>query len=39
MRRVKITQASDYDLVGDLIEDASSHAAKKKKRVGLRVVS
>jgi len=37
MRRVKITQASDYDLVGELIEDGI--APKKNKRVGLRVVS
>ena len=37
MRRVKITQASDYDLVGELIEDGI--APKKNRRVGLRVVS
>ncbi len=38
LRRVKITQASDYDLVGELIdEDAASRP--KNKRVGLRVVS
>jgi ribosomal protein S12 methylthiotransferase len=35
MRRVRITQASDYDLVGDLLDDSP----KKRKRVGLRVVS
>jgi ribosomal protein S12 methylthiotransferase len=38
MRRVKITQASDYDLVGELIEDGVA-PKKKNKRVGLRVVS
>ena len=38
MRRVKITQASDYDLVGELIEQEGV-APKKNKRVGLRVVS
>jgi len=37
MRRVKITQASDYDLVGELIEEVGR--PKKNKRVGLRVVS
>ena len=38
MRRVQITQASDYDLVGELIDDEGV-APRKKKRVGLRVVS
>ncbi len=38
-RRVRITQASDYDLVGDLIDEPDSSAPKKKKRVALRVVS
>jgi ribosomal protein S12 methylthiotransferase len=37
MRRVKITQASDYDLVGELQGDA--RGAPKKQRVGLRVLS
>jgi ribosomal protein S12 methylthiotransferase len=36
MRRVRITQASDYDLVGDVIDEAPARA--KKKRVNLRVV-
>jgi ribosomal protein S12 methylthiotransferase len=34
MRTVRITQASDYDLVGDLTDEAPA----RKKRVGLRVV-
>jgi ribosomal protein S12 methylthiotransferase len=34
MRAVRITQASDYDLVGDLVDLAPA----RKKRVGLRVV-
>ncbi len=38
MRRVKITQASDYDLVGELVDD-EERAPKKKPRVALRVVS
>jgi ribosomal protein S12 methylthiotransferase len=38
MRRVKITQASDYDLVGELL-DEGERAPKKKPRVALRVVS
>lgn len=37
MRRVRITQASDYDLVGELVDEVES--APKKKRVGLRVVT
>jgi ribosomal protein S12 methylthiotransferase len=37
MRRVKITQASDYDIVGELIDN--ERAARGKTRVGLRVVS
>jgi hypothetical protein len=35
MRRVRITQASDYDLVGDVIDEAPS---KAKKRVALKVL-
>ena len=35
MRRVRITQASDYDLVGDVIDEAPG---KKKKRVALKVL-
>jgi ribosomal protein S12 methylthiotransferase len=37
IRRVRIAQASDYDLVGDLVD--ADGAPKKKRRVGLRVVS
>ena len=36
-RRVKITQASDYDLVGDLLEGEAKRATPKK--IALRVVS
>ena len=36
MRRVRISQASDYDLVGELVDEGAS---PKKKRVGLRVVA
>jgi ribosomal protein S12 methylthiotransferase len=36
MRRVRIVQASDWDLVGDLLDEATAPAAK---RVTLRVVS
>lgn len=43
MRRVKITQASDYDLVGEVIEEegdaAKSGAPRKKKRVALKVLA
>jgi ribosomal protein S12 methylthiotransferase len=40
IRRVKITQASDYDLVGDVIDEAMVEAqALSKKRVRLNVVS
>jgi ribosomal protein S12 methylthiotransferase len=35
MRRVRITQASDYDLVGDVVDAVQT---PKKRRVGLRVV-
>ncbi len=39
IRRVTITQASDYDLVGELDEaDAPAQAKPVKRRVGLRVV-
>ena len=37
MRRVRITQASDYDLVGDLLADTAPK--KKNKRVGLKLLS
>ena len=43
MRRVRISQASDYDLVGEVIDGPSDHAAPpakpKKKRVALRLVT
>jgi ribosomal protein S12 methylthiotransferase len=41
MRRVKITQASDYDLVGDVLDANGPHpsegTAPRKKRVSLKV--
>jgi ribosomal protein S12 methylthiotransferase len=37
LRRVRITQASDYDLVGDVIDEAPARAGKKK--VALKVIS
>ncbi len=37
MRRVTITQAADYDLVGDVTDDGES-APPKKKRVSLKVL-
>jgi ribosomal protein S12 methylthiotransferase len=40
MRRVKITQASDYDLVGDVIDETdAAPTSGKKKRVSLKVLS
>jgi ribosomal protein S12 methylthiotransferase len=39
MRRVRISQAADYDLVGDLIDDADSQPASAKKRVSLKVLT
>ena len=40
MRRVRITQASDYDLVGDLLADPAGASPKRKnKRVGLKLLS
>ena len=44
MRRVRITQASDYDLVGEVLDAPAGDATRiarsaKNKRVGLRVVS
>ena len=45
-RRVLISQASDYDLVGEVVEEPSLAgpaggplATAKKRRVGLRVVA
>ncbi len=37
LRRVRITQAADYDLVGDVIDEAPSKKPKKK-RVSLNVI-
>jgi hypothetical protein len=34
MRTVRITQASDYDLVGDLVDETPA----RKKKIGLRIV-
>ncbi|MBL8610682.1 MAG: 30S ribosomal protein S12 methylthiotransferase RimO [Myxococcales bacterium] len=41
IRRVRVEQASDYDLVGALVDegDPSRAPAKKKRRVSLRVVA
>jgi ribosomal protein S12 methylthiotransferase len=43
MRKVRITQASDYDLVGDVIEQevplVRSSRAAQKRRVSLKVIS
>ncbi len=45
LRRVRITQASDYDLVGDVIDEdtfvprRATKAPAKKKRVSLKVLS
>ncbi|HSQ67159.1 MAG TPA: 30S ribosomal protein S12 methylthiotransferase RimO [Polyangiaceae bacterium] len=40
IRRVRISQASDYDLVGDIVaeQEASDAPSPKKRRVSLRVV-
>ncbi len=38
MRRVRITQASDFDLVGDLIDEGATGAIAAPKRVSLRMV-
>jgi ribosomal protein S12 methylthiotransferase len=42
MRRVRVTQASDYDVVGELIDEGTFVPAKPKKergRVSLKVLS
>lgn len=39
MRRVKITQASDYDLVGDVTDEMPALLPSGKKKVALRVIS
>ena len=40
MHKVRITQASDYDLVGDVVEDESMRPPPpaRKKRVALKVL-
>lgn len=37
MRRVRVTQASDYDLVGDVLDEAPS--PKRPRRVSLKVIA
>jgi hypothetical protein len=43
MRRVRVTQASDYDLVGEVIEEAplvrASRTPAQKRRVSLKVLA
>jgi ribosomal protein S12 methylthiotransferase len=39
IRRVRITQTADYDLVGDVIDEATYRAPNKKKKVALKVLS
>ena len=41
MRRVKITQASDYDLVGDVLDesDLASFSSPRKKKIRLTVLN
>jgi len=36
--RVKVSQTSDYDLVGDLVDTTPAKTAGKKRKVSLRVV-
>jgi ribosomal protein S12 methylthiotransferase len=39
MRRVRVTQASDYDLVGELLEESGAASAEpEQRRVSLRVL-
>lgn len=38
MRRVKITQASDYDLVGDVLDEMPAPDAPRKKKISLKVL-
>ena len=38
MRRVRISQASDYDLVGELVDRDTAPRAPEKKRIGLPVL-
>lgn len=39
MRRVRVTQASDYDVVGDLIDGGEASEPTARKRVRLNVIS
>ena len=39
MRRVKITQASDYDLVGDVIDEMPAMLPSGKKKISLKVIA
>ena len=39
MRRVRISQASDYDLVGELLDEgAHAGAARPRRRIALKVL-
>jgi ribosomal protein S12 methylthiotransferase len=38
IRRVRITQTADYDLVGDVVDEDSYRAPPKKKKVSLKVL-
>jgi len=38
LRRVRVSQASDYDLVGEVVDEAPS-APPRKKRVSLKLAS
>jgi len=39
MRRVKVVQTSDYDLVGELLDEGPAHGRARKKRVSLNIVA
>jgi ribosomal protein S12 methylthiotransferase len=38
MRRVRIAQASDWDLVGELVDEANAHERPRERRVALKVI-
>lgn len=38
MRRVRVTQATDYDLLGEVIDEGETDAPPRKRRVSLKVV-
>jgi ribosomal protein S12 methylthiotransferase len=38
IRRVRIVQASDWDLVGELLDEASPTEAARARRVSLKVI-